>query len=207
MSDWTARDIPDQSGRTAIITGANTGLGYQTALALAGAGAKVVLTARNADKGSEAVRRIITLQPSARITFSLLDLASLKSVAAFSHRMADQTDRIDLLINNAGVAAPKHRLTTSDGFELQFGTNFPGHFTLTSQLRPLLARAGSARRGVGTCSPYLSTVNPSGHGALDARDAVRLQAVTKSVDRETASQVVISARIASSFCSTRPSAS
>ncbi len=145
MHDWTIANIPDQTGRVAVVTGANTGLGYQTALALANAGADVILTARDATKGSEAVDRIRALRPTARVDFSLLDLASLASIADFADRIADDHDRIDVLINNAGVASPRHRLTTSDGFELQFGVNFLGHFALTGRLLPLLMRADAPR--------------------------------------------------------------
>ncbi len=144
---WTVRDIPDQSGRIAVVTGANSGLGYETALALAAAGAEVVVAARNPDKGRAAVARIQAAHPRALVTFEALDLASLASVAGFAGQMADRRGRIDLLVNNAGVASPPRRLTTADGFELQFGTNYLGHFALTAWLMPLL-RQGAAPRVV-----------------------------------------------------------
>ncbi len=143
--DWTVRDIPDQSGRTAVVTGADSGLGYETALALAGAGTDLVIAARNSEKGQAAVARIQAAHPRASVLFKALDLASLISVASFAARMADQRQRIDLLVNNAGVAAPTRRKETADGFELQFGTNHLGHFALAVRLLPLLRRGTDAR--------------------------------------------------------------
>lgn len=142
---WTVRDIPDQSGRTAVVTGANGGLGFETAVALAGAGAKVIVAARNADKGHAAVARIRLASPRADVLFEVLDLASLASVADFANRMANRDQPIDLLVNNAGVASPPRRKTTADGFELQFGTNYLGHFALTARLLPSLQRSASPR--------------------------------------------------------------
>ena len=133
MSKWTNADIPDQTGRTAVITGANTGLGYETAAALAAKGANVVLAVRNLDKGKEAVRRIEESTPGAQVTLQQLDLASLDSINAAARELRDRHDAIDLLINNAGVMwTPKS--TTKDGFELQFGTNHLGHFAFTGLL-------------------------------------------------------------------------
>lgn len=142
---WTAKDIPDQSGRTAIVTGANGGLGYETALQLAAAGATVIVAARNAERGLAAVSRIKALNPRAAVNFEPLDLASLASVAAFASRIADGRDRVDLLVNNAGVMTPPTRRETADGFELQFGTNYLGHFALTARLLPLLRGAAAPR--------------------------------------------------------------
>ncbi len=142
---WTIRDIPDQSGRMAVVTGANGGLGFETALALAGARAKVIIAARNADRGRAAVARIKAIHPQAAVTFEALDLADLASVASFATRMADCHGSIDLLVNNAGVASPPRRKTTADGFELQFGTNHLGHFALTARLLPLLRRGANPR--------------------------------------------------------------
>jgi len=133
MSKWTTANIPDQTGRTAVITGANTGLGYETAAALAAKGANVVLAVRNLDKGKEAVRRIEESTPGAQVTLQQLDLTSLDSINAAAGELRDQHDTIDLLINNAGVMwTPKS--TTKDGFELQFGTNHLGHFAFTGLL-------------------------------------------------------------------------
>lgn len=124
MPDWTTADIPDQTGRTVIITGANSGLGEQAAVVLADAGAEVVLACRNVAKGQRVADRI---GPATRV--AELDLADLASVRSF----AEQVDRVDVLINNAGVmAVPRGR--TADGFEMQMGTNHLGHFALTGLL-------------------------------------------------------------------------
>jgi len=143
MAKWTTADIPDQTGRVAVITGANTGLGYETALALAEHGAHVVLAVRNLDKGKDAAARITAESPRADIALQELDLTSLDSVRAAARQLASDYDRIDLLINNAGVMyTPKSN--TKDGFELQFGTNHLGHFAFTGLLLDrLLPVAGS----------------------------------------------------------------
>ncbi|WP_068181419.1 SDR family NAD(P)-dependent oxidoreductase [Mycobacterium sp. UM_CSW] len=143
MAKWTAADIPDQTGRVAVITGANTGLGYETALALADHGAHVVLAVRNLDKGKDAAARITAKSPHADVALQELDLTSLESVRAAAEQLRSAHDRIDLLINNAGVMyTPKE--TTKDGFEMQFGTNHLGHFALTGLLLDrLLPVAGS----------------------------------------------------------------
>ena len=143
MAKWTTTDIPDQTGRVAVITGANTGLGYETALALAGRGARVVLAVRNLDKGKDATTRIAAQVPDADVALQELDLASLDSVRAATEQLRSDYDRVDLLINNAGVMwTPKS--TTKDGFELQFGTNHLGHFAFTGLLLDrLLPVAGS----------------------------------------------------------------
>ncbi len=133
MTKWTTTNIPDQSGRTAIITGANTGLGFETATALAGHGAHVVLAVRNLGKGKEAASRITAAQPSADVTLQELDLGSLESVRSAAAELRSTYDRIDLLINNAGLMYPP-KGTTTDGFELQFGTNHLGHFAFTGLL-------------------------------------------------------------------------
>jgi NAD(P)-dependent dehydrogenase (short-subunit alcohol dehydrogenase family) len=143
MDKWTAADISDQTGRVAVITGANTGLGYETALALAEHGAHVVLAVRNLDKGKEAAARITAKSPHAEVALQELDLTSLESIRAGAEQLRTGYDRIDLLINNAGVMyTPKS--TTKDGFELQFGTNHLGHFAFTGLLlERLLPVAGS----------------------------------------------------------------
>lgn len=133
MTKWTKSDIPDQTGRVAVVTGANTGLGYETALALAERGARVVLAVRNLDKGKDATTEITAKSPHADVALQELDLTSLESVRAAAEQLRSDYDRIDLLINNAGVMwTPKS--TTKDGFELQFGTNHLGHFALTGLL-------------------------------------------------------------------------
>ena len=130
---WTAADVPDQTGRVAVITGANTGIGYETAAVLARQGADVVLAVRNIDKGEQAAARITAASPHAKVAVQQLDLTSLASVSAAADAIKSAHPRIDLLINNAGVMmTPKG--STKDGFELQFGTNHLGHFALTGML-------------------------------------------------------------------------
>jgi NAD(P)-dependent dehydrogenase (short-subunit alcohol dehydrogenase family) len=145
MTGWTTADIPSQDGKTAVITGATGGLGYETALALAGAGAAVVLTGRNDAKGQDAIQRIRAQFPNAKVSYETLDLASLASVAGFAARFAAAHVSLDLLINNAGVMALPKRQTTADGFEMQFGTNYLGHYALTAHLLPLLRRGNQPR--------------------------------------------------------------
>lgn len=127
---WTLVDIPNQGGRLAVVTGATGGLGIETAQGLADAGADVVLTGRNREKGRTAIDRIKRAVPGATVRFEMLDLASLKSVRAFAEKMLAQGKPLHLLINNAGVMAYKERRLTEDGFEAQFGTNHLGHFAL-----------------------------------------------------------------------------
>jgi NAD(P)-dependent dehydrogenase (short-subunit alcohol dehydrogenase family) len=142
---WTIKDIPEQSGRVAIVTGANAGLGYETALALAGAGAEVIVAARNEAKGIAAVARILHAHPHAAVRLERLDLASLADVAEFAGRIAARHAALDLLINNAGVMALPARVETVDSFEQQFGVNYLGHFALTAHLLPLLRAARGPR--------------------------------------------------------------
>ncbi|MEV3873535.1 oxidoreductase [Streptomyces sp. NPDC049906] len=144
MSGWSEHDIPDQHGRTAIVTGANSGLGHATARALARRGARVVLACRSAERGTAARDRLRAEVPGADVEFAPLDLADLESVRGFADAWRTAGDRrLDLLVNNAGVMALPHRLT-ADGFEMQFGVNHLGHFALTGLLLPsLLATPGS----------------------------------------------------------------
>ncbi|MBB4099347.1 SDR family oxidoreductase [Sphingomonas kyeonggiensis] len=144
MTGWTASDIPPQQGRTAVVTGTG-GLGFEDALALARSGGDVILAGRNPLKGPDAVARIRQLVPQAIISFEQLDLASLKSIDDFAERLSSKRPSVDMLINNAGVMVPPRRQETEDGFELQFGTNFLGHFALTARLLPLLRNASKAR--------------------------------------------------------------
>ena len=144
MSKWTIADIPDQSGRTAVVTGANTGLGFETAKALAACGARVVLAVRNLDKGKEAAAAIAAASPGADVSLQELDLGSLASVRSAADELKSSLDRIDLLINNAGLMYPP-KGTTADGFELQFGTNHLGHFALTGLLVDRLVSAPGSR--------------------------------------------------------------
>lgn len=144
MKKWTASEIPPQKGRSAVITGTG-GLGYEDALALARAGGDVIIAGRNPQKGNEAVASIRSAVPSAKVSFEVLDLASLDSVQAFGERIAQQRESLDLLINNAGVMVPPTRQQTVDGFELQFATNYLGHFALTAHLIPLLLKGRDPR--------------------------------------------------------------
>jgi len=154
--NWTKMDIPDQSRRVAVITGANTGLGYETAAALAEHGAHVVLAVRNLDKGKDAVARIAANSPQADVALQELDLTSLESVRAAAEQLRSDYDRFDLLINNAGVMwTPK--ATTKDGFELQFGTNHLGHFAFTGLLLDRLLPVAGSR---------IVTVSSIGHRLL-----------------------------------------
>jgi NAD(P)-dependent dehydrogenase (short-subunit alcohol dehydrogenase family) len=137
MTGWTAEEIPDQHGRTAIVTGANSGLGRVVARELAKRGAIVIIASRDHAKGAEAAREITAAFPSSNVEAAQLDLANLGSIRAFAERIRAGNDHIDLLINNAGVMAAPHR-RTADGFELQLGTNHLGHFALTGLLLPLL---------------------------------------------------------------------
>ncbi|ABI78318.1 oxidoreductase, short chain dehydrogenase/reductase family [Hyphomonas neptunium ATCC 15444] len=141
---WTAAYIPDQRGRFAVITGTG-GLGFEGAVALARSGASVVLAGRNAHKGADAVAAIRQAAPASDIRYERLDLACLASVADFAARLRGQMDRLDLLINNAAVMNPPARQETEDGFELQLGTNYLGHFALTGHLLPLLRKGANAR--------------------------------------------------------------
>ena len=145
MSAWTTRDIPPQQGRKVVITGATGGLGYETALALARAGADALMTGRNAAKGRDALSRVQAAVPGATVRYAHLDLADLASVEAFAGQLAGEQEAIDLLVNNAGVMTPPTRHETVDGFELQFGTNYLGHYALTARLLPMLRKGGQTR--------------------------------------------------------------
>src|SRR5947209_544513 len=146
MTDkWTPAQIPDQHGRVAVVTGANSGIGFFAARELARAGARVVLAVRNADKGAEAGRDIAAAVPGAEVEVAPLDLASLDSVRSFAEQFKAANDGLDVLINNAGVMAASPRQQTADGFELQFGTNHVGHFALTGLLLDRMADRDDAR--------------------------------------------------------------
>ncbi len=145
MASWTPADIPDQTGRVAVVTGATSGIGAAAAAALAGAGASVVLAVRNQAKADATVAGIMSRHPAAKVSVSLVDMASLASIRAFAARAADATPRINILLNNAGLGMQPARSMTTDGFERQFGTNHLGHFALTGLLLPSLLRAPAAR--------------------------------------------------------------
>jgi NAD(P)-dependent dehydrogenase (short-subunit alcohol dehydrogenase family) len=145
MNPSSVADIPSLNGKLAVVTGATGGLGYETALALARAGAEVLVTGRNEEKGRVATEQIKRAVPSAKVRFVMLDLASLASIHAFAESMLANGRPLDLLINNAGVMDLPTRRLTEDGFELQFGTNHLSHFALTALLLPLLRKAQAPR--------------------------------------------------------------
>jgi NAD(P)-dependent dehydrogenase (short-subunit alcohol dehydrogenase family) len=169
---WTKTDIPDQSGRVAVITGSNTGLGLDTAKALAGAGAEVVLAVRNTDKGEAARETILGAHPDATVQMQKLDLSSLESISAAVGELRSKYDAIDLLINNAGVMYTKQS-KTDDGFELQFGTNHLGHFAFTGGLLDRLLPVEGSR---------VVTVSSVGHRIRSSLDFDDLNG-EKSYDR------------------------
>jgi NAD(P)-dependent dehydrogenase (short-subunit alcohol dehydrogenase family) len=142
---WTIAQIPSQSGKRAIVTGANIGLGFQTARALARAGAQVVLACRSIERGNAAADKIRTEIPAAQLFVAHLDLSSLASVHAFADAVLAAGEPLDLLINNAGIMALPERHVTEDSLELQLATNYFGHFALTGLLLPSLLRAPTAR--------------------------------------------------------------
>jgi NAD(P)-dependent dehydrogenase (short-subunit alcohol dehydrogenase family) len=144
MSRWRATDIPDQSGKTLLVTGANSGLGLQTSLALARKGARVLMACRNPAKAEQALQKVRADVPGAQVELVSLDLASLASIEAAADEVALRTQQLDVLINNAGVMAIP-RSVTADGFEMQLGTNHLGHFALTGRLLPLLREARAPR--------------------------------------------------------------
>ena len=152
MADYQESDVPDQLGRTILMTGANTGIGYEAARVLAARGARVLLGCRSPEKGTAALERIKARSPDANLGLILLDLGSLASIRAAAEQVL-QEPQLDVLINNAGVMAPPRQLT-EDGFELQFGINHLGHFALTGHLLPLLKDRDNAR---------IVTVSSSGH--------------------------------------------
>ena len=167
---WTEADLPDLTGRRAVVTGANSGLGFETARALAQHGRSVTLAVRSVPKGQDAVARIRAAAPAATVTVEELDLASLASVRAFAQRWtAANPDGLHLLVNNAGVMAIPRR-ETADGFEMQLGTNHLGHFALTGLLLEALAAvpAGAGGDGEQRGAPVRPDElrRPDGHPAL-----------------------------------------
>src|SRR5215472_14699299 len=141
---WTSDDVPGQHGRLAVVTGANTGLGFETAQVLAARGASVVLAVRDIEKGKQAAARIAVTAPGANVTVQRLDLAWLDSIRAAAGELRARHPAIDLLINNAGVMFPPKQIT-GDRFELQFGTNHLGHFALTGLLLPQMLPVPGSR--------------------------------------------------------------
>ena len=156
---WTAENIPDLTGKVAIVTGANSGIGYEMARALARKQATVILACRNQDKGAAAVRQIAQEYPASRVELMPLDLSDLAAVRRFAAEFINRHDRLDILINNAGIMAVPFG-KTADGFEVQFGTNHLGHFALTGLLLDLMIHTPQARS---------VTISSSGHrfGTID----------------------------------------
>ncbi len=144
MTYWTAQNIPDQTGRVALVTGANSGLGYETTRALVHKGAHVVMACRTLEKGYVARDALLQEMPEASLDVQSLDLASLDSIYTFANTFMSAYQRLDLLFNNAGVMAPPRR-ETADGFELQLGTNHLGHFALTGRLIDLIVHTDGSR--------------------------------------------------------------
>ncbi|OPG85165.1 short-chain dehydrogenase [Stutzerimonas stutzeri] len=161
--DWSPADMPDQAGRIVLVTGGTSGMGYEDALALSRAGAEVIIAARNAERGQEAIERIREQVPDARVQFEAVDLASLASVRSLAERLQQRLPRLDVLINNAAIMAPPERGTSADGHELQLATNYLGPFALTALLMPLLLESDDAR------VVSLSSI-AAGRGQLDFAD-------------------------------------
>ena len=141
---WDTEDIPMQTGKTIIVTGSSSGIGYETALALAGKNAEVIIAVRNLNKGNDAAEKIKSGFKNSLVSVMELDLANLNSVRSFAGNFKKKYSNLDLLINNAGVMIPPYS-KTADGFELQFGTNHLGHFALTGLLFDLLRKTGNSR--------------------------------------------------------------
>ena len=144
MAKWTAADIPDLHGKTAVVTGANSGIGFWTAFHLAAKGARVVMAVRSPQRGAQAQAKMLAMQPGLQLDLVPLDLASLEAVRDFSAVFNERYPALDILVNNAGVMAIPFR-RTADGFEMQFGVNHLGHFALTGLLLPRLLAAPAGR--------------------------------------------------------------
>jgi NAD(P)-dependent dehydrogenase (short-subunit alcohol dehydrogenase family) len=154
---WTKKDIPDQSGKTIMVTGANAGVGYETTLALYEAGAHVILACRSFEKANEAISKIEQHPGKGTLEAGLLDLASLTAIKQFADDFKNKHAKLDVLINNAGVMIPPAS-KTADGFELQFGVNFIGHFALTGHLYQLLNNTPGSRVVTVSSNAYLPGV-------------------------------------------------
>ncbi|MGW2095050.1 SDR family NAD(P)-dependent oxidoreductase [Promicromonospora sukumoe] len=159
------RPVPDQTGRTVVVTGANSGTGREAAKWFASAGARVVLAVRNPEKGADALAEIRAASPDALAEVRVLDLADLTSVRAFADALSRDLDRLDVLVNNAGISIPPERYATADGHELQWGTNFLGPFALTNLLLPLLLAAPAPR--VATMCSFAANQGRIDFGDLD----------------------------------------
>jgi len=152
---WTSKDIPSQSGKRIVVTGATSGIGWNMALELARAGAEVTIPARTARKAEDAAQRVRVEVPAAKLTTAIMDLTSLKSVREFAEKELINPNPLDTLVNNAGVMAIPQRTLSVDGFEIQFATNVLGHFVLTGILLPALLQARAPR--VVTVASYAHT--------------------------------------------------
>ena len=159
-------DVPDLTGKLAIVTGANSGLGFGLTGRIAAAGAEVVMAVRNLEKGEAARNELLAANPAARLRLERIDLASLASVAEFAERLTAQGRPVDILLNNAGIMMPPERETTDDGYELQFESNYLGHYALTGRLLPLL-RASEAPR-VTSLSSFMAYVGRYDWGDLQS---------------------------------------
>ena len=143
--DWALADIPPQHGRIVLVTGGTSGIGFESAKALAAAGASVVIAARDSRRGADAIAEIRRATPAADVRFEVLDLGDLASVRGFGQRLQRALPRLDVLINNAGLMEPPTRGVSVDGFEIQFAVNYLGHVALTSAVLPLLRNADAPR--------------------------------------------------------------
>ena len=156
---WTKRDIPDLTGKIIVVTGANSGLGYESTLAFAEKGALVVMACRNLQKGEKAKQDILKVAPGAQLDLMQLDNGSLASVRAFAEAFKAKYDRLDILLNNAGVMAIP-RTETEDGFEMQLGVNHLGHFALTGLLIDVIVKTPNARiHNVSSSANYMGSIN------------------------------------------------
>lgn len=145
VHDWCSVHLPDLHGKTALVTGAASGLGYETAAGLSLRGARVILADINVEGGKASLERLRQQQPGARLEYRPIDLANINSVRVFAQQINERGEAIDILVNNAGILPPLQRRTTTDGFELKFGINVLGHFALTGLLMPCLRKSASAR--------------------------------------------------------------
>jgi NAD(P)-dependent dehydrogenase (short-subunit alcohol dehydrogenase family) len=173
MKKWQTSDIPSHVGKRVLITGANSGIGYHTALKLARKGAHVIFASRDRERGEAALARLESDSPGTHTELAILDLASLHSVRAFAAAELALHRPLHLLINNAGVYAPSKRAETEDGFEVQFGTNVLGHFALTALLMPALQRAEADASGRPRVVTIASIAHKRGHINFDDLQSVR----------------------------------
>ncbi|MBE9461324.1 oxidoreductase [Dyadobacter subterraneus] len=182
---WTKENIPDQTGKIAIVTGANTGIGYQTALALYQAGAHVIIASRSLENASEALNNMEATSGKGSLEKGLLNLASLKDIQKFADNFIKKHKKLDILINNAGVMTPP-AAKTNDGFELQFGVNFLGHFALTAHLYSLLKQAPDARVVTLSSGAYKSAqqIDFDNLRSEKSYDAFREYAISKLADMQ-----------------------